>query len=131
MWYLRIFFGNNISKPKETNVMMPTIEIIPSDMEIPEAPSWAARINELLHDEEYQHFIASVALVYEARGHKVLVTGTRVKFLENCAKLCGDSAISITGETKDRDGLINEILIGNKNILFSYHQISFRGGFNK
>ena len=59
---------------------------------------WAERINHLTMDAEYVHGVSATAARYAALGHKVLVVSDRVHFLKSCAKLCGDKAVSITGD---------------------------------
>jgi len=70
-----------------------------------------------------------LAAAYAAKGHKVLVVSDRVHFLRTCAELTGEKAICVTGEVahEDRETLINEILEGNKNVLYGTQAIFSEG----
>jgi superfamily II DNA or RNA helicase len=69
-----------------------------------------------------------IASKYAAQGHKVLVVSDRVAFLKACARLCGDKAVSITGDMEftDREKVMEQIK-GNKNILFGTQSIFSEG----
>jgi superfamily II DNA or RNA helicase len=70
-----------------------------------------------------------LASAYAARGHKVLVVSDRVHFLKSCAELTGEKSICVTGEVahEDRETLINEILHGDKNVLYGTQAIFSEG----
>jgi superfamily II DNA or RNA helicase len=90
---------------------------------------WANRVTKLATDEEYQHTISMLAAAYAARGHKVLVVSDRVSFLKRCAELTGDKAICVTGEVEheDRERLVDEILYGDKEVLYGTQAIFSEG----
>ena len=90
---------------------------------------WANRVTKLANDEEYRHTVAMLAAGYAAKGHKVLVVSDRVSFLKYCAELTGDKAVCVTGEValEDRESLIEEILTGNKNVLYGTQAIFSEG----
>jgi superfamily II DNA or RNA helicase len=70
-----------------------------------------------------------LAAAYAARGHKVLVVSDRVHFLKQCAELTGEKAISITGDIPhgDRETLIDEVMYGDKNVLYGTQSIFSEG----
>jgi superfamily II DNA or RNA helicase len=90
---------------------------------------WANRVTKLSNDEEYRHTISMLAAAYAARGHKVLVVSDRVQFLKACAELTGDRAVCVTGEVshEERERLVEEILTGNKNVLYGTQAIFSEG----
>tara|TARA_R110001592_G_C13142784_1_gene747463 strand:+ start:12 stop:1295 length:1284 start_codon:yes stop_codon:yes gene_type:complete len=125
------YFGKDIIKPPKENYMTPSIHIINSEIRFQDGAKipWANRVTNLTNNEEYIHTVSMLAAAYAARGHKVLVVSDRVQFLKNCAKLTGDKAICITGEVphEQRDGLIAEILHGDKNVLYGTQAIFSEG----
>ena len=80
-----------------------------------------------MSDKEYQAFIAGVALIASQKGHKVLVIGDRVDFLQGVAALLPEQSVVITGETKNRKELIEEITSGRKTILCGSTRIFSEG----
>ena len=70
-----------------------------------------------------------LAAAYAHRGHKVLVVSDRVGFLRSCAELTGEKAICVTGEVahEDRETLVDEILYGDKNVLYGTQAIFSEG----
>jgi superfamily II DNA or RNA helicase len=90
---------------------------------------WANRVTKLSNDEEYRHTIAMLAAAYAAKGHKVLVVSDRVSFLKACAELTGDRAVCVTGEVshEEREKLVEEVLNGNKNVLYGTQAIFSEG----
>jgi superfamily II DNA or RNA helicase len=127
----RDYFGQKIFKPPKENFMTPTIEIYRSDIRFMDGAHipWAKRINALANNDEYRHSVAMLAAAYAARGHKVLVVSDRVQFLKRCAELTGEKAVCVTGEVshEDREKLVNEILYGDKNVLYGTQAIFSEG----
>ena len=127
----RDYFGQKIFKPPKENFMTPTIEIYRSEIRFMDGAHipWAKRINALANNDEYRHSVAMLAAAYAARGHKVLVVSDRVQFLKRCAELTGEKAVCVTGEVshEDREKLINEILYGDKNVLYGTQAIFSEG----
>lgn len=125
------YFGSKLFKPPKENFMTPTIEIFRSEIRFMDGAHipWAKRINALANNDEYRHSVAMLAAAYAARGHKVLVVSDRVHFLKSCAELTGEKAVCVTGEVshEDREKLINEILHGDKNVLFGTQAIFSEG----
>ena len=127
----RDYFGSKIFKPPKENYMTPTIEIYRSDIRFMDGASipWANRVNALSNNNEYRHSVAMLAAAYAAKGHKVLVVSDRVHFLRACAELTGEKAVCVTGEVahEDREKLVNEILYGDKNVLYGTQAIFSEG----
>ena len=127
----RDYFGNTLFKPPKENYMTPTVHIVPSEIRFMDGARipWANRVTKLATDEEYQHTISMLAAAYAARGHKVLVVSDRVSFLKRCAELTGDKAICVTGEVEheDREKLVDEILYGDKEVLYGTQAIFSEG----
>ena len=127
----RDYFGNTLFKPPKENYMTPTVHIVPSEIRFMDGAKipWANRVTKLATDEEYQHTISMLAAAYAARGHKVLVVSDRVSFLKRCAELTGDKAICVTGEVshEDRETLVDEILYGDKEVLYGTQAIFSEG----
>jgi superfamily II DNA or RNA helicase len=126
----RDYFGNNVLKPPKENYLIPRIDIIQSDIRFLDGSytPWAERINHLAMNEEYVHSVSMIAAKYAAEGHKVLVVSDRVAFLKACAILCGDKAVSITGDMsfEEREETMNRIK-KDKNILFGTQSIFSEG----
>ncbi len=127
----RDYFGNTLFKPPKENYMTPTVHIVPSSIRFMDGAKipWANRVTKLATDEEYQHTVSMLAAAYAARGHKVLVVSDRVSFLKRCAELTGDKAICVTGEVshEDRETLVDEILYGDKEVLYGTQAIFSEG----
>ena len=126
----RDYFGNDVHIPPKENYMTPKIHVVKSDIRFLDGAftPWAERINHLAYNEEYVHSVSMIAAKYAAEGHKVLVVSDRVAFLKACAGLCGDKAVSITGdmELTEREDVMNEIK-EDKNILFGTQSIFSEG----
>ena len=126
----RDYFGNDVHIPPKENYMTPKIHVIKSDIRFLDGAytPWAERINHLAYNEEYVHSVSMIAAKYAAEGHKVLVVSDRVAFLKACANLCGDKAVSITGdmELTEREEVMEEIK-EKKNILFGTQSIFSEG----
>ena len=126
----RDYFGHNVMKPPKENYLIPKVHIIKSDIRFLDGAytPWAERINHLAYNEEYVHSVSMIAAKYAAQGHKVLVVSDRVAFLKACARLCGDKAVSITGDMEfaDREKTMEQIK-GDKNILFGTQSIFSEG----
>ena len=127
----RDYFGSTLFKPPKENYMTPTVHIVPSEIRFMDGAKipWANRVTKLATDEEYQHTVSMLAAAYAARGHKVLVVSDRVSFLKRCAELTGDKAICVTGEVshEDRETLVDEILYGDKEVLYGTQAIFSEG----
>ena len=127
----RDYFSPNVYKPPKENFLTPSIHIYRSEVRFPDGSNipWAKRVNALVNNDEYRHSVAMIASAYAARGHKVLVVSDRVHFLKSCAELTGEKSICVTGEVahEDREKLVDEILYGNKEILYGTQAIFSEG----
>lgn len=127
----RDYFGSKLFKPPKENYMTPIIHLVQSDIRFMDGNKtpWANRVTKLANDEEYRHTISMLAAAYAAKGHKVLVVSDRVSFLKACAELTGDKAICVTGDVahEDRETLVEEILTGDKNVLYGTQAIFSEG----
>ena len=127
----RDYFGNTLFKPPKENYMTPTVHLVASQIRFMDGAKvpWANRVTKLSNDEEYRHTVSMLAAAYAARGHKVLVVSDRVAFLKACTELSGDKAVCVTGEVaqEDREGLIDQILYGDANILYGTQAIFSEG----
>ena len=126
----RDYFSPIVYFPPKENYMTPKVDKIHSEIRFLDGGSipWAKKINELAYNDEYQHTIAMIASAYAAKGHKVLVVADRVEFLKNCAKLSGENAIVITGETphEERPPMMERIN-SDKDILYGTQSIFSEG----
>ena len=126
----RDYFSPTVYFPPKENYMTPKVDKIHSEIRFLDGGSipWAKKINELAYNDEYQHTIAMIASTYAAKGHKVLVVADRVEFLKNCAKLSGENAIVITGETphEERPPMMDRIN-KDKDILYGTQSIFSEG----
>lgn len=127
----RDYFGNNVFKPPKENYMVPSIDIVRSEVRFLDGARtpWANRVTALSNNEEYRHLVSMLAAGYAAKGHKVLVVSDRVHFLRACAELVGENSICVTGEVphEERGKLLDEINYGNKNVLFGTQAIFSEG----
>ena len=128
----RDYFGDRLFQPPKENYLEPEIHVIKSDIRFMDGSRtpWANRVNALTNQEEYRHAVTLLAATYAAKGHKVLVVSDRVHFLQYCADLYGERAISVTGEVKDvsaRKALIEQVRAGEKDVLFGTQAIFAEG----
>lgn len=120
------YFSSKLIQPPSENAAIPVIFTVDSKIKFPEGKTWADRVTNLeCYTPEYQNLIVKLADLAADAGHKVLVVGSRVEFLEKAPSMCKNSAISITGSVKDleeRNGLLaslsssNSILFGTMSI---------------
>ena len=127
----RDYFGNNVFKPPKENYMVPSVDIVRSEVRFMDGnrTPWANRVTALANNQEYRHLVAMLAAAYASKGHKVLVVSDRVHFLRACAELVGENAVCVTGEVshEEREKLVSEILTGSKNVLFGTQAIFSEG----
>lgn len=94
---LQDIFSHTVVEPSVDNSISPYVHIVKTGMSIPAASHWATRINKLLYDENYQQFIARLAIGQINKGHSVLIIAGRVEFLNNVAEYIGDDCAVVTG----------------------------------
>ena len=126
----RDYFNTNVYKPPKENYLVPKVNVIKSGVRFPDGAKtpWAARINAVAYNWEYQNMIALLAAKYAAQGHKVLVVSDRVDFLKACSRLVGDTSICVTGEIphEQRPDMIKQIFT-DKDILCGTQSIFSEG----
>ena len=125
----RDYFGTQIHKPPKENYMIPSIDVIKSEVRFLDGSytPWAERINHLANNEEYVNSVALIASKYAAEGHKVLVVSDRVHFLKVCHRLVGENSVCITGDMDFAEREKTMKMIGEKDILFGTQAIFSEG----
>jgi len=127
----RDYFGDMVYKPPRENYMVPSVDIIRTNIRFPDGARtpWANRVTALTSNNEYRHLIAIIASAYAAKGHKVLVVCDRTAFLEAVTELIGDKAICVIGrvDQDERDRLQDLIISGGKEILCGTQAIYAEG----
>lgn len=126
-------FGDKIYKPPKSNTVDPKVRILKTGIMLTPGVPWVNKMNDLLYDDDYQKFIAELALAQIAKGHRVLVTADRVEFLERVYEYIGkETCVLITGssETKSqavRESLLAEVTAGTKMCVAASRQIFTEG----
>lgn len=127
----RDYFSDKIYRPEIENSLPPRIVLVNTDIKIPPAAHWAHRVTELCNIESYREFIAKLASIMSQKGHKVLVIGERVEFLESITRRCSEyGAVCITGDTnkqEDRAAMMEDISSGKATILCGSRNIFSEG----
>lgn len=120
---LPYYFSNTVYTAPRSNQLIPEVHIykIPIEFNNSSIVPWATKVTELYDREDYYQFISNLALTYAKQGHKVLLVGDRVNFLQRMEEDF-DNIISLTGKTKDRAKILaslrenNDILAGTTSI---------------
>jgi superfamily II DNA or RNA helicase len=122
------YFGNTVFKPAQSHTLNPKVKLLKTGVVLRGA-NWAEKINNLLYDPDYQELIATTALFYLNHGHKVLITGSRVEFLQRIQELIGDTCVLITGEVgfEERTRLLEKIEAGEATCISASRQIFTEG----
>lgn len=131
----RDYFGPEIIRPPQSNTINPKVKIVSSGIRLPTGLPWAKKINTLLYDDDYQCFIAAIALKNIELGHRVLIVAERVEFLEKIQELIGETCILITGKAgsssktdyEERKRLIEQVNSGEKMCIAGSKQIFSEG----
>ena len=125
------YFGFNIYKPDPENCMTPEVLIVNTDIIMPSGSSWADKVTNLEnHTIPYRKLVVELADSAVNVGHKVLVVGARVDFLEKCARESQNPAAVITGAVKrmqDRQDILDSISTGDKHIIYGTCSIFAEG----
>ena len=123
------YFGKDIYRPPQSHTLDPLVKIIQTGIHLPTGETWAKKINALLYDEDYQQFVAALALTQIDKGHCVLVVADRVEFLNKIKDYIGSNCILITGETEyeERKALIEQVESGKKMCVAGSRQIFSEG----
>lgn len=91
------YFSKKKYVPAQENVMHPHIHVYSPPFIIPEASSWAERVNLLCRDPDYQAYVIWLADKYVKQGHQVLVVSNRVDFLKVCESMSDNRSCRVTG----------------------------------
>jgi len=104
------FFGRKIFKPKEQNRMTPTVTMVYTNIELSSNRMipWATKVNTISNNISYRDLVVDLAATTITEGHKTLVLGDRVEFLDYCASLT-EGAVAITGSTEGRKALLKRV----------------------
>lgn len=123
------FFGPVVFQPPQENTMIPTVKIVKTGIVLGEGDAWTTKVNTLLYDPKYQEFIAGVAKLQQAKGHKVLVIADRVEFLQNVGDLIGETCVCIVGGTDfdQRKEFVRQIESGEKTAIAGSRKIFAEG----
>lgn len=123
------YIGEKTFIPPKENTKDPIIKVFESSCELPggNRMPWANRVTALLNNSDYIHEIVSIADAQAKRGHKVLVVGDRIDFLYTCADILSDSAVCITSRTKNQKALEQQVISGERPILFGTTSIFKEG----
>ena len=123
------YFGQTLIQPPQSDTMNPLVKLIPTGISLPTQLGWAQKINKLLYDEDYQQFVASLAITQILNGHSVLIVADRVEFLNNVKELIGANCVLITGETDydTRKSLIAAVETGEAMCVAGSRQIFSEG----
>lgn len=108
-------FGHDVFKPPKSNTIDPIVYITRTGLMLTPNLPWVNKINDLLYNEDYQMFIANLAINQMNQGHRVLITADRVEFLVNVANFINtaksESCVLITGSTETKSQTIRESLL--------------------
>ncbi len=125
------FFGFDIHQPAQAGTLTPSIKFLNTGMWLdPSITVWAEKVNKVMYDYDYQAFVAAAAKVQQSKGHKVLIIGDRVEFLENVKELLGETCLCITGKLSDfetRESEIKKIYTGEADYIAGSRQIFSEG----
>lgn len=120
------YFSKKVFKPAIENTMQPIIEVHSPPFKLPEASSWAERVNLLVSDPEYQGYILHLADKYVKKGHQVLIVSDRVAFLKFCEAISEHPSVCVTG-LDDREKAHKKIKSGEARELWGSVNIYCEG----
>lgn len=120
------YTGTKVYTPPDENRVQSNIVIVKSGIPFSSDPKkpWAVRVNELMQRHDYMELVVNLAQAHVQLGHKTLVVGDRVAFLETCGAVL-DGFQTIVGSTVDR-----EIDLANHDGIFGSSKI-FAEGVNQ
>ena len=123
------YFGPKIIRPPQSHTIDPKISIVHTGIKLNANLAWAAKINSLMYDPEYQRLVAGIAASQISMGHSVLIVADRVEFLTNVKDILGASCVLITGEVEfeERKALIAQIEKREKMCIAGSRQIFSEG----
>jgi len=127
-------FGDKVYTPVRSNIMEPRVEILNTNRYLTRDVAHVQKMNDLLYDVSYQEFIAGLALIKMQLGYKVLVTASRIEFLNEVYRLIGEeNTVLITGSSADsktqaqRERLLDQITSGEKHCVVASRSIFSEG----
>lgn len=122
------YFGTHVVKPPQSNTLTPTVRLVNTGVILKPGATWVEKINDLTQSDNYQRFVAALALTEMAEGHQVLVIADRVEFLKKVSEYIGDSCVLVTGtEGEDRNVAKQQLLSGEKQAIAGSRQIFSEG----
>lgn len=121
------FFSSTVYKPPVDNTIPPVVNILRPGVFLEAGKPWAAKINSLLYDSDYQKFIGELVNTTTALGHSVLIIASRIEFLQKVQEYVGDSCVLLTGETENRELIKDQINSGAKTSIAGSRQIFAEG----
>lgn len=123
------YFSNTVFKPPQDNTLTPTINIVRPGVFLEQDIPWAQKMNKLLYDEDYQKFIANLAVGLSNKGHKVLIVASRIQFLEGVKNYVGKEALLVVGgSTAEEKGAAERALEeGTASVICGSRQIFSEG----
>lgn len=123
------YFGQHIVKPPQSNTLSPTIRLVNTGIQLKPDVPWVEKINHLCELENYQKFVASIALVEINEGHQVLIIADRVEFLRKVSEYVGETCVLVTGETdfEQRQKVKQQLLNREKMSIAGSRQIFSEG----
>ena len=125
----RDYFGDRVYRPPQAHTLNPVVKIVNTGLHLKNDGTWVEKINDLLYDEDYQNFIASMAKIQISHGHSVLVVADRTEFLEKVKDKVGENCALVTGSTtyEQRKDIIEELECGKKVCVAGSRQIFSEG----
>lgn len=120
------YFGHKKFVPTDENTMKPTVEVHCPPFKIPEASSWAERVNILTRDHDYIGYIIAMADKYVKQGHQVLIVANRVQFLKFAESISPNRSVCVTG-LDDREAAHVKVINGEVDELWGSISIYSEG----
>lgn len=124
------YFGSKVYEADRANAMDPSVEVVRLPIRFADGQgSWPEKVNELCANEEYIKYIVGIADSYVVRGHKVLVVGPRVGFLNTCARRSSAQALAVTSKVGQdvRDDLEKNLKSGDLEVIYGTQSIFSEG----
>lgn len=123
------YFGTHVVKPPQSHTMAPTIRLVNTGIMLKPDATWVDKITHLCGLDNYQQFIAGIALEEIREGHQVLVIADRVDFLKKVSEYVGETCVLVTGETgfEERQQIKDQLLNQEKMCIAGSRQIFSEG----
>lgn len=123
------YFGHKVFKPPQSHTLNPEVKLVRTGLQLTPNETWAKKINNLLYDQEYQEYVATIAATQISLGHSVLIIADRVEFLENVKEWLGETCVLVTGQTnfEERQKIAEQINSGEKACIAGSRQIFSEG----